>query len=280
MMRIALCLFGQPRTYRFCSPSLHKHIIDKYNPKIFICSDGDEKGLREVYNPTTIETISWDEQYRRIGDRIYRYGETFPTPNRYYPQYPYHPANDLLPLFKMQCCREMVRNYEEKYGEFDVIIYTRFDAKFLSVQPIENIKKNTFYIPRVDAFGKAADPDGTFWEIGYCSHIWWADSETASKISSAFYWIDDVYRETRRWCGEAMIKYYCDKMKINVKHVNVDFMLIRGTSQEPREALPPWDLLSKSCHPEYLPKSWEKISPLSSLDRSQSKSTPSENAPW
>ena len=255
-MKMALCLVGQQRTFEFCAPSLLKHLIEKYSADVFLCTDGDGGKMQRTYNPVSMEIYSPEEQIAKIGERIHRYGESVPNPGPY-KDYPIHPAGDLMFLFKMWRCREMMRDYEEKHGEYDIVTVTRFDAKFLKIQSIKKPKKNTFYIPRIDAFGKEA-VNGIHWGMGYCTHIWWADSVTASTILDSYNWSDEIYKETKLWSGEAMTKYFCDKMKINVEYTEVDFMLIRGTSQEPREGLPPWDFLSKKCHPEYLTQEWEK----------------------
>jgi hypothetical protein len=213
--------------------------------------------MKETYHPVAMEVISQEEQRARIGERIHRYGDEVPNPGPY-KDYPIHPAGDLQFLYKMWRCREMMRDYEEKHGEYDVVVVTRFDAKFLNIQPIEKPKPNTFYIPLVDAFGKKAE-NGIHWGMGYATHIWWADANTASTILDSYNWSDEIFKETHQWCGESMTKYFCDKMGIKVEYTDVEFMLIRGTSREPREGLPPWNFLSKTCHAEYLTQEWEKV---------------------
>lgn len=274
-MRVALCLYGQKRTYAFCAPSVYRNLIEPYDPDIFLCTDDSGKEMQETYNPTTMEIYSPEEQMARIGDRINWYGDAVPNPGPY-KDYPIHPKGDLMLLFKMWRCREMMREYETKHGEYDVVIGTRFDAKFLSIQPITKPEKNTIYIPRVDAFGKEA-VNGIHWGMGYCMHIWWADSIIGATTLNSYSWSDECYRETGEWCGESMTKHFFDKMNINVKYTDVKFMLIRGTSERPLEGLPPWMPLSKTCFPEYLTQEWEKKI-VKHVPEEQS--IRKENAPW
>jgi hypothetical protein len=255
-MKMALCIYGQPRTFLFCAPSLRKHLIEKYHPDIFIATDTQGDLVRETYHPLAIEITSWEEEKKIIGQRWYRYGESVPNPGPY-KDYPIIPFRDLSFLYKSWRCREMLRDHEAKHGNYDIVVSTRPDAKFLNIQPIKKPKKNTFYIPRIDAFGKKADRHGIHWGMGLCTHIWWADSITACFMLNSYNWSDDYYKETGNWCGEAMTKHICDKMKINVEYTDVKFMLIRGSSENPLEGLPPWLPLSTKVHPEYLPQEWE-----------------------
>lgn len=249
-MKVALCLYGQPRTYGFCAPSLHEQIISKYNPDIFLCSDDKENELRNTYHPTAMEIHSPQQIITAIGERMNRYGQTVPNPGPY-KEYPVHPPRDLCYIYLIWRCREMLRNYEAKHGNYDVVIGTRFDAKFLSIQPIENVKPHTLYFPETDALGGKIE-NGIHWGMGYAGHLFWGDSPTVCHLLNSYNWSDDYYKATGLWGGEGMSKYFCDAMKINVEFFKVTFMLIRGTNEEPREGMPPWNLLSEKCHPEYM----------------------------
>lgn len=254
---MAFCIYGQPRTWSFCFPSLKKHLLDVYHPDVFLCTDGEQEQMEKAYHPTAMEAISPEEQIKIIGKRFEWYGDTLPNPGPY-KDHPLKPKGDLLFLYKGWRCREMLRDYEQKHGAYDIVVSTRFDAKFLKIQPIKKPNKNTFYIPRVDAFGKSADNNGIFWGMGLCTHIWWADSPTACFMLNSYNWSDDYYKETGNWCGEAMTQYICAKMKIDVQYTDVTFMLIRGSSERPLEGLPPWLPLSEKVHPEYMAQEWEK----------------------
>ena len=253
---MALCLYGQQRTEEFCAPSLNRHLISRYCPDVFICSEGNPDTLRENYQPVAMEIYSPEEKIRAIGGRFDRYGETWPNPGPF-KEHPIKPKADLLYLYQGWRCREMLRDREEKYGSYDIIVSSRFDIKYLKIQPIKKPKKNTFYVPRVDAFGQEA-VNGIHWGMGLSTHTWWADSITGNFMLNSYNWFDDCFKEIKNWCGQAMTKYMCDKMKIKVEYTDVTCMLIRGTNERPLEGLPPWLPLSEKIHPEYLPQEWEK----------------------
>jgi hypothetical protein len=255
MMKTALCLYGQPRTLEFCAPSIQKHLIDKFNADVFCCSDSQGDRIEQTYHPKGIEIHSGDEIKAAIGNRISRYGESVPNPGPY-KEYPIYPPIDLMFMYQVWRTGQLLRDYEVKNGKYDFVMGSRFDAKYLKV-PTINPKENTFCIPRIDAQGGILE-NGIHWNIGYSSHFWCAPAEIGYQMLDAYHWTDQCFRETGQWAGEAMLKHYCDKNNIKVKFIEVDFMLIRGSNQQPRSALPPWSLLSETNHPEYLPKEWEK----------------------
>ena len=66
---MAFCIYGQPRTWSFCFPSLKKHLLDVYHPDVFLCTDGEQEQMEKAYHPTAMEAISPEEQLRRFKER-------------------------------------------------------------------------------------------------------------------------------------------------------------------------------------------------------------------
>lgn len=250
-MKTALCLYGQPRTMEYCAPSLKAHILDIYAPDIFICSDSQGDRMKSLYRPVDIRIISDGEIAKITAPRRKKYGESFTNPGPY-KEYPIWTISDLSVMYKAYNCKQMLQKKQQEGSSYDIVIGTRFDAKFLNIQHIEPPEKNTLYIPKVDAFGKAADENGIHWGIGYCAHIWWSTPEVAENFLDSYTWSDEYYDKTGRWCGEDLVKWFCDTNNISVKYTDVTFMLIRGDNSHPREGLPPWRELSLSVFPEYL----------------------------
>jgi hypothetical protein len=231
-MRVALCIFGQPRTFEFCFQSLKRHLLDPYKPDVFLASCYLDDRLREVYKPVAMEIHSIEDEWGLIGNRRYKYGAQVPFPE--YPQYPIRPPEDLSLMFKSLKCVEMLKKYEDEHGKYDVVISTRFDAKFLQIQSITIPEPNTLYVPRIDACQNVCDANGLHGGVGYGSHMLWGSSDVMKSVLSSYIWSDECYNELHRWCGELMLKWFCDKHKIKVQHVEVTFMLIRGDSHHPR----------------------------------------------
>jgi hypothetical protein len=250
-MKVALCLYGQPRTMEYCALSLKAHILDVYKPDVFACSDSQGNRIKSLYGTKNFEIYTQNEINKITADRVTKYGRSFTNPGPY-KEYPIWTVSDLSVMYKAWRCREMLQAQENITGEYDVVIGTRFDAKFLKIQPVTMPEENTLYIPRIDAFGHEADKNGIFWGMGYCAHMWWCTSKLAKEFLDSYHWADDFYNETKTWSGEVFIKWWCDTNHIKVSFTDVTFMLIRGDNMTPREGLPPWRPLSSTVHPEYL----------------------------
>jgi len=254
-MKIALCVYGQPRTFEFCFPSVKKHILDVYHPDVFIASDSQGDKIKELYRPVTMEIHSPNEEWQFIGDRRYRYGVLVPCPG-WLPQFPISPEQSLSFMFKGWRCREILKAYELEHGVYDIVIATRFDVKFLRIPPITIPEKNCLYIPHTDANLGPIDEQGLHWNLGYAAHIYWGSSAIISLVLDAYNWSDGYFQEIQVWCGEMMMKQLCDKHNIRVQYMDIPCMIIRGDNTHPRSCSPRngsqgGELLSATHFPEY-----------------------------
>ncbi len=230
-MRTALLLVGQPRTMEFCFPSLKKHILDVYHPDVFACSDAEVDRIVNLYNPTRFDVH--DQQY--IDEQVAIRRSKFIPPGG-----EVMPHKDLSIAWKVWRANEMKREHELQHGFiYDVVLLTRFDVKFAYVQPIDPPQPNTFYVPRVGAYWDTPpDYPGVHWH-GYSAHLCWMDSATADKIAPMYFEGTNIYQQAREsskefgWVPEYTLRYFLEKQRINVKLVNIDMMLIRGTDTEP-----------------------------------------------
>lgn len=251
-LKMAFCVFGQPRTMEFCFPSIKKNILDVYNPDVFICSNEQENKMRELYNPVAIEIRSQESEEIVMGEHKYRYGITQPCPNQ--PKYPKYPANDLSGMYKAWRCGKLLAEHEKVHGEYDVVVTTRFDNKFLYIQPITKPNKHSLYIPLIDANQGKADANGIHWKTGYAAHFWYGTSAIARIMFDTYNWTDDYWKASGIWNGEMALKWKCDEEKIKVNYINVTSMLIRGTNAVPCSAGEVWHPLSDTNYPEYMDK--------------------------
>ena len=250
-LRMALCLFGQPRTMEFCAPSLKKLLLDVYHPDVFICSTEQIDVMKKLYNPVKIETYSEDEIYKRMGDRKYKYVELVPIPG--WPQMWINPRRELNYMWQGMKCKEMIAKYEMEHGIYDVVVATRFDVKFLYIQPITTPIKNCLYIPKIDAHQWEADKDGIHWHLGYSAHMWWSSSKVAQILLDGYNYCDEHTEETGIWNGEARLKWVCDKNNIKEVLTDVTHMIIKGDKDHPRScSLAYGKELSATHYPEYL----------------------------
>lgn len=250
-LRMALCIYGHPRTMEFCAPSVKELIIKPYSPDVFICSSEQGDKIKELYNPVALEIYTETEIYNAIGDRRYRYGRFIPQPGWH--QFILQPDQTLNYLYRGQQCGKMLQKYEAIHGIYDVVVTTRFDIKFLHIQPIIMPEENSLYIPSIDAHQWPVDESGLYWHLGYSAHIWWSSSSLAKVILDAYTWSDDYFQETKVWCGEIMAKWFCDKNHVNVHHTDVTHMIIKGDKDHQySNSVAFGKQLSATHYPEYL----------------------------
>lgn len=230
-MRIALLVAGQPRTMEFCFPSLKKHILDVYAPDVFLCSDEQEDRMRELFCPVKMDIQS--QQY--IDEQLVIKRAKFIPPGQ-----EIMPHKDLSIAWKVWRANEMKKEFEQQSGlKYDLVLLTRFDVKFAYVQPIDLPRPNTLYVPRVGAYWDTPpDYPGIHWH-GYSAHLCWMDSATADRVTPMYFEGTNIYQQAQEsskeygWVPEYTMRYFLEKHRIDVKLVNIDMMLIRGTDAEP-----------------------------------------------
>jgi hypothetical protein len=250
-LRMALCLFGQPRTMEFCAPSLKKLLLNVYHPDVFICSTEQMNVMKKLYNPVNIKIYSEDEIYNEIRKRKYRQPDVVPIPG--WPQMCINPGRELNYMWQGMKCKEMIADYESKYGIYDVIITTRPDIKFLYIQPITKPIEDCFYVPKIDAHQWEADENGIHWHLGYSAHMWWSSSKVAQILLDGWNYCDEHTKETGIWNGEVRVKWICDKNNIKEVLTDVTHMIIKGDKDHPRScSLAYGKELSATHYPEYL----------------------------
>ncbi len=228
-MRAALLIAGQPRTFEFCFPSLQRHLLDVYCPDIFICTNDQEARMRELYKPVAMEVIGTEECIAQ-GTRL---REGFGHPDM--------PAEAGLSVgYKFLRCTEMKREFEKKsHFVYDVVMISRFDVKFAHIQPIGHPAENVIYVPLVDAYPVLSDPvPGLHWG-GYSGHLCWMSSQVVDLLPQIYFsatnWLQLATGAKAQWGQnpEHVLKYFCDKNGIRAKFVQIQMMLIRGSSEAP-----------------------------------------------
>ena len=204
----------------FCFPSHKKHLLDVYHPDIFVCSDEQGKRISELYDPIGMEIHSQDKINSVIGDLSnYTNCQT-------------QPAKDLSYNWKLLRCGEMLREHEQKFGKYDIVMLTRFDVKFVRICRIDIPDPKTIYIPHLDALLTPADNMG--WHFGgYSGQLCWCSSDTASIIMNYFDECPTLYRQLGYWQAEVFFKKLCDNHGIVPKLEDIYMMIIRGTNSNP-----------------------------------------------
>lgn len=242
-LRTALCITGLPRTMEYCFPSQKQHLLDVYHPDVFtVCTTPEFHRVVDLYNPTGFIALTEEEVLEKATEL--RHGL---TPVAY-------PPSALPFSYKAKLCVELMREWEKAQGyEYDLVFFSRFDVKFKSIQPVSLPEQDTLYVPRVGAYWATppADP-GIHWG-GYSGHLCWTTSRVAEMISNIYYAPEDWHgrscasSETWGNAAEYLLKYFCDNNGIQARLVDIEMMLIRGTSESPLS----FNWQDLSAYPDY-----------------------------
>ncbi len=224
-MRTALLMVGQPRTVEFCFPSQKKHLLDAFNPDVFICSDAYGDRLIELYNPVM----------RMIRDNEPIFNEACAMRKN---QTVVPPIN-LSIAWKTYTASIMKKYWELVSGfTYDLVLLSRFDVKFNSTPSIDAVVENTFYTPIKGAYWiTPPDAPGIHWH-GYSAHLCYGSSSVMDFIGRMYFDAVDHYatacnsNKDYGFVPEYVLKHYVDT-HIHHELFDVDMMLIRGTSSNP-----------------------------------------------
>lgn len=130
-MKTAILLSGHAREYKSCYPSLRENILDALKPDIYIHSyDGEERNeLLEVYKP---HSYVFEDENSLSKEVTFKF-TTF--------SYITNPMNQYFMWRKRKLCFELIKQ------DYDVVIQTRFDCKYLSPITIEKLSMEEYNIP-------------------------------------------------------------------------------------------------------------------------------------
>lgn len=129
-LRVALCLYGQPRKLYEGYMSIHKHILSKYTVDVFYHAWGTKEpyvvSKNRPIDTTPLQDITEIE-------RLYK-----PT------RFKVEQAKDLLPMpsqiYSRIAVRDVLASYiSETHVNYNFVITTRFDIEFLKFPDLRDI---------------------------------------------------------------------------------------------------------------------------------------------
>ena len=209
-MKVALLLTGHMRCWDQVFPNTKQHIIDKYNPDIFIDTwDSEaywdphsEKGITEggpkldvhniqrLYNPVNMNVEKYEEYEDNFATRAKEF-ETF-----------YHvPKNQISMWYKVGRGMLAVEQHMMLTGKtYDVIIRMRPDLVFN--EPLPEFDPNKFYT------------------LGYRNHMGQGTSDmvqvgnffTMSLFCKVLYHLPNLYRETGLLCPHVISEHFIKRL--------------------------------------------------------------------
>lgn len=138
-MRIALCLSGQPRSFRAGYEYLKRNLLDHYDVDIIWHSwqlpDDLRQEVEGLYRPAkTIYTPTFDES------SFFKYDRTT------HPQFP--AKNTVHMLYSVFRSILLKQEYELLHGfEYDIVIKSRFDYALNRQLPFDEVLPGKLYVP-------------------------------------------------------------------------------------------------------------------------------------
>lgn len=190
-MKVAVCISGQPRSFRSGYEYLKRNLLDHHDCSIFI----------HTWNTDVVDVDSVIGLYEPKESRIEEYPIDRKTLNARYTNTPdavnFPPANAALAFYSIFRACSLKRDYELRNGAFDVVVKTRFDYALNRTLPLDNINVNNLYIPNCRMvpskdFGNDQFAFGSSWVM--------------DRYMSTYLFMDDYYKLGVQMNGEAMMQ--------------------------------------------------------------------------
>lgn len=210
--RIALCLSGQPRSYKKAHSYikhnlLDKHIVDVFahawRPQIARMAVFDEIG--RLYNP--IQFIMDDALPESINSDLF-------VPNAS------HPANFCTSMFfSIYRSNDFRVREEAKTGKkYDFVVRSRFDLALNKYIDFSTLEKGKVYVSK--------DTDGPNPLLNDQFAI--ADPETMNIYASTYLFLRQYAARGTHLCGHSMLEAQLNHFNIPVERIDIDHPFIDG----------------------------------------------------
>jgi hypothetical protein len=209
-MKVALLLTGHMRCWDQVFPNTKQHIIDKYNPDIFIDTwDSEaywdphsEKGVTEGGPQLDVHSIQ--RLYKPVHMNVEKYEEyedNFTTRAKEFETFYHVPKNQISMWYKVGRGMLAVEQHMMLTGKtYDVIIRMRPDLVFN--EPLPEFDPNKFYT------------------LGYRNHMGQGTSDmvqvgnffTMSLFCKVLYHLPNLYRETGLLCPHVISEHFIKRL--------------------------------------------------------------------
>jgi hypothetical protein len=192
-MRVAVCLSGQPRSYKIGYEYIKKNILDTANVDVFCHttwnSEKDEFPNLNIYKPKALlveEPLNPDlSKYTRVPPPQPNWKVKNPALATYSQLYSIHKANEL------KC------SYEERHNfVYDWVIRIRYDFAINAKIPFDKLDNSKLYVPNC-----RMTPNRDFGNDQFA----FSSSNNMNKYSKTFINIDKFYDKGTIMIGEEMM---------------------------------------------------------------------------
>jgi hypothetical protein len=219
-MNVALLLTGHMRCWEQVFPNTKHHIIDKYNPDVFIDTwdreaywdPHSQKGITE--NGPKLDITRIEEAYKPVCmnvDDYAQYEDNFANRAEQFTNFYHVPKNQLSMWFKVGRGMLTVEEHMMLTGKtYDVIIRMRPDLMFN--QPLPDFDPNKFYT------------------LGYKNHMGQGTSDmiqvgnffTMSLFCKVLYHMPQLYKETGLLCPHVISEHFIRRLGIPWQEFMID----------------------------------------------------------
>jgi hypothetical protein len=202
-MKIALCLFGQPRSFEKGYEYHKKNLLDHYDVDTFIyLTEGDNQKIQDLYKP-----IHYVYSPRKPDPEIdLKYTRTA-NPIK-------HPARTTHSMFRsMYMCSLLIGN---SYAKYDWVIKSRTDYALNVKIPFEQLDNSKLYIPNCRMV-----PERDFGNDQFA----FGSYKTMMKYMSTYDNIDEYYNAGTQFNGEDLMRANLHKHNLHgekLVYVNMD----------------------------------------------------------
>ncbi|MBX7138002.1 MAG: hypothetical protein K1X83_08470 [Oligoflexia bacterium] len=219
-MRVALCLSGLPRSFVKCAESVRKHLIEPYQPDIFISTwqstliddkfpethSPDE--LINHYNPIKFDIEIFDQRRQKSF-------ETNPFKN--HADQAGRSVGRMLPMFYRIFIADLHRfSYEqENRFKYDVVVRCRSDLRFDGPVKLEKTDPGVVCFPIKNSTSHVND------------QFWFCDSGTSSQLCALYNFIPQLWHNGVLIHGEALLFAYVSAKGLTVKPVEINYEIVR-----------------------------------------------------
>ena len=229
-MNVAVLLTGHMRCWDKVYPNFKHHILDKYNPDVFIETWEDEaywdphseKGILD--NAPRVDFESLIQTYRPImmrKENFSDYENNFSERAKQFTNFYHVPKNQISMWFKVGRGMMMIEEYMFKTGKtYDLIIRMRPDLLFND--PLPEFDPNTFYT------------------MSYRNHMGQGTSDmiqvgnffTMSIFSKLLHHLPTLYKETGLLCPHVISEHYIKRLGIPWKEFMVNKTIMHTPNGE------------------------------------------------
>jgi len=219
-MKLALCLSGQPRSYKKAFEFISRNLLEKFDVDVFLHTWVGDPSKSFVYDDIC-------DLYKPI---IASYDYSLPSNVNAHMRVANgsHPANFCTSMFYSINLANEYRVKHEVFGAFkyDYVIRSRFDFALNKVVDFGSMEKGKMYVPK-DAEGPSLLND----------QFAIADSDTMNCYASTFLFLEQHYRNGVVLCGHEMLQQQLNKFSISVEKLDLNHPFVDGNFNRGRHSL-------------------------------------------